>query len=92
MVGPALLGYSITNRSDASGLQTPSKEVFKFIIGQITGVEETAQLPTHFDLAQNYPNPFNLETTFKYQLPKDAYVKLEIYNLPGVRAGGNFAG
>lgn len=71
--------------ADSSGLQTPSKEVFNFTTPQITSVEEATQLPTHFDLAQNYPNPFNPETTFKYQLPKDAYVKLEIYSILGQR-------
>jgi parallel beta-helix repeat protein len=71
--------------SDSLGLQTFSKEVFRFTIAQITAVEETPPLPTYFDLAQNYPNPFNPETTFKYQLPKDAHVKLEIYNLLGSR-------
>lgn len=38
-----------------------------------------------FELSQNYPNPFNPGTTFKYQLPKDAHVKLEIYNVLGQR-------
>jgi hypothetical protein len=42
-------------------------------------------LPTHYALSQNYPNPFNATTIINYQLPVDAYVKLEIFNLFGER-------
>jgi hypothetical protein len=53
----------------------------------ITSVEEipTGNLPISFELMQNYPNPFNPETTIQYQLPKEAEVKLVIYNLLGQR-------
>ena len=40
-------------------------------------------LPTKFALVQNYPNPFNAITTIEYQLPVEAEVRLEIYNLRG---------
>lgn len=36
-----------------------------------------------YDLAQNYPNPFNPSTVIKYQLPKDGYVTLKIYDILG---------
>ena len=34
-------------------------------------------------LHQNYPNPFNDQTAIRFQLPKNAMVKIEIYNLLG---------
>ena len=40
-------------------------------------------IPKVFALHQNYPNPFNPITTIKYDLPKDVYVKLVIYDLMG---------
>ena len=41
--------------------------------------------PKQFLLHQNYPNPFNARTTIRYQLPVNAQVKLELYNLLGER-------
>ena len=42
-------------------------------------------LPKEFGMSQNYPNPFNAQTTIQYALPKDARVKVEIYDILGQR-------
>jgi len=41
------------------------------------------QNPQIIRLAQNYPNPFNPQTTFVYDLRKEASVRAEIYNSVG---------
>jgi len=42
-----------------------------------------ADLPSEFALSGNYPNPFNANTLISYELPTDAHVKLEVYNISG---------
>jgi hypothetical protein len=36
-----------------------------------------------YKLQQNYPNPFNPTTKIDYQVPTDARVILEVYNIAG---------
>lgn len=57
-----------------------------FKVGHGTGVKdenESPGRPTEMTLFQNYPNPFNPETEIEYVLPKDAEVRLIVYNLLG---------
>jgi hypothetical protein len=49
----------------------------------VTSVRILDPLPTTFAINQNYPNPFNPTTTFSYQLPRVADVKLIVYNILG---------
>jgi hypothetical protein len=46
---------------------------------------EEGIVPTEFELSQNYPNPFNPSTKIGFDLPKEAPVSLEIYNILGVK-------
>ena len=46
-------------------------------------VEVDVTTPAEYALEQNYPNPFNPNTTIKYSIPVDGFVKLAVYNLLG---------
>lgn len=48
-----------------------------------TSVDELEKVPEGFMLYQNYPNPFNPVTTIMYQIPKDGFVNLKIYDILG---------
>lgn len=51
----------------------------------LTGINESAEtaIPKKYILSQNYPNPFNPSTTIKFEMPKDGFVELKIYNFLG---------
>ncbi|MDR3665259.1 MAG: hypothetical protein P4L35_00315 [Ignavibacteriaceae bacterium] len=40
-------------------------------------------IPKDFSLSQNYPNPFNPTTKIDYQVPVDAKVIMDVYNIAG---------
>ncbi|MBO6523431.1 MAG: T9SS type A sorting domain-containing protein [Balneolaceae bacterium] len=42
-------------------------------------------LPRQLKLSQNYPNPFNPTTNIEFTLPKQAEVKLEVFNSIGMK-------
>ena len=48
------------------------------------GVEDVNEIES-FRLHQNYPNPFNPATTISFYLTKPTNVRLEIFNILGVR-------
>lgn len=50
----------------------------------LTGVEgNNNEMPTVFRLYNNYPNPFNPVTTIKYDVPKNSFVKISVYDVLG---------
>jgi len=53
---------------------------------------KTNTVPKKIKLHQNYPNPFNPETTIRFDLPKQAHVKITIYNVLGQRIRKLFSG
>lgn len=46
-------------------------------------VAQNEKVPKEFALHQNYPNPFNPVTTIKYDLPKNSFVRLILYDVTG---------
>ncbi|MEO8514065.1 MAG: T9SS type A sorting domain-containing protein [Ignavibacteria bacterium] len=42
-----------------------------------------SEVPTTFRLYQNYPNPFNPTTMIAFDIPKDSYASLKIFNSLG---------
>ncbi len=64
----------------------------------VTGLEtETESLPISFRLTGNYPNPFNPLTNIGFDLPEQAEVRLQVFDIVGrlvksMDVGSRFAG
>ena len=50
---------------------------------QLENIQIEKQSPQAYVLCQNYPNPFNAITTIRYQIPRNDYMEICIYNLAG---------
>jgi hypothetical protein len=52
-------------------------------LSRLASTKTERKLPTSFALHPAYPNPFNPATVIKYELPKDSYVTLKLYDIIG---------
>jgi len=58
--------------------------VWRRPISEIVFVKQISNLvPVQNQLYQNYPNPFNSSTIIKYQLKKENYITIKIYDIIG---------
>ena len=53
------------------------------VLANTTDVVGKTDIPQRFSMDQNYPNPFNPSTTIGFQLPEQAEVRLNVYDLLG---------
>ncbi|MDQ7798475.1 MAG: T9SS type A sorting domain-containing protein, partial [Candidatus Edwardsbacteria bacterium] len=86
----AVMSYMINTGDHANiainGSNTISSDIRTFRLSNLTGVAgqpSDPALPKTFALQAAYPNPSRGQTVIKYQLPKAANVKLQVYNVAG---------
>lgn len=60
-----------------------SKEKYGLIITSTDDEEFTEEIPSEYKLNQNYPNPFNPNTVINYQLKKDGFTTLKVFDILG---------
>jgi len=62
---------------------SPWSTVFRFRVRTTDITNLSEEIPEKFILHQNYPNPFNASTKFRFELPKDNYVRMNVYDVSG---------
>jgi hypothetical protein len=71
------------NRNDAGGIYAQNIN-FNGTFGPPTGINNVSGLtPEKYSLSQNYPNPFNPSTTIKFDLAKNGFVSIKIFDVLG---------
>lgn len=75
----ATVGETITITSDVDSTKFTTVGVVE---AGIKG-SDTIGTPKALFLSQNYPNPFNPVTEIRYALPRDCWVRLEVYSVLG---------
>ncbi|MBZ0269496.1 T9SS type A sorting domain-containing protein, partial [bacterium] len=78
--------YHVTT-SDAAGNESPPATLGN----AVTGALGTFAVPTRFGMATPRPNPFRGATTIRFEVPRDEYVRIGVYDTMGrhVRTVGN---
>jgi len=80
--GMSILAFQ-DNRNDAGGIYAQNIN-FNGTYGPATGViNESGLTPDKYSLSQNYPNPFNPSTTIKFDLAKNGFVSIKIFDILG---------
>lgn len=60
------------------------KPVWKRPASEVIGITAiSSEIPIRFILSQNYPNPFNPVTNISFDLPKESFAKLIVYDALG---------
>ncbi len=77
-----VLSLAIANDYIYAG--TRGYSVWKRYIPELSGIENiNNSVPRNYKLYQNYPNPFNPTTKIKYDIPKEGFITIKIYDIVG---------
>jgi len=75
--------YNPLNRSDLQNKISTDIKILNDINSKKSQKDSKANIPRSYNLYQNYPNPFNPKTTIKYDIPKNIFVTIKIYDVLG---------
>jgi len=73
---------SSTSKTITKPLPAPSAN-FRFTIEDTSNITGNNSFVKDFALYQNYPNPFNPVTKIKFDLPKNGFIRIQVFDVAG---------
>jgi len=77
------LGKTYYYRVSAVDINENESNASSAAVATILDTEKNPSAPTEFKLHNNYPNPFNASTVIGCDIPKETFVKIEVFNMSG---------
>lgn len=72
------------NRQPTTVVFDPNNDIVLKTASLTVGINsESNIIPTKFAVYQNYPNPFNPTTNIKFDIPKNSFVSLKVFDVLG---------
>jgi len=82
-LGAGVGSYTGTNSSFQVTMTNPINQFAYYDTINTSITKLGSEIPSKYDLYQNYPNPFNPSTNIKFDLVKNGFVKLEVFDITG---------
>lgn len=79
-------------QSGHEGWKRPGAWGFLEVINGPVGIEDESDHRLTYELFANYPNPFNPVTAIRFQVPEQADVKIQIYDILGNKVRTLYSG
>lgn len=77
---------------EPAGFGIPADRLAVYFFAPTVNVEDKPQMPDKFAISGAIPNPFNANALFDLQIPVDANIRLEVYNMLGKRVRTLYSG
>jgi len=79
----AVILFQVTDQNLSPAASGSYAEIDDLSFSILTDVNDERAIVNNFSLEQNYPNPFNPSTRINYQISKDDFVTLKVYDIIG---------
>ena len=80
-----IVAMKLHNPTRSLVIGTYGISAYRLDLDELVNINDKNKLITDMKLHQNYPNPFINETKITYELSKQSFVKISIYNINGQR-------